>query len=574
MKQSTPDTHTELIRTATALRGHFGTVLAFSFFCNMLMLVPALYMLQLYDRVLTSYNETTLLMLTALALGLYALMASVEAFRALIIARLGSAFDAKLNTRVFDATFERSLKQTGANVAQMLHDLNLIRQTFTGGAFVSLLDTPWIPIYLAVIFSFDVWLGVLATAGTLLLVLLAWLSEVATRPRLEDSQQLSTAAIVHAVNDLRNAEVIEALGMLSAIRRRWAELHQRHLHAHTLAQDRAAVLSAVTRFTRIALQSLVLGLGAWLVLQGRISAGMMIAGSIIAGRALAPVESLIGNWRNLVSARLSYRRLQQLLREHPARPSGMPLPRPDGTVSIDNLSVHAPVTDATILRNITFSVHPGEIVAIVGPSAAGKSTLARTLVGAWPPASGKVRIAGAELEQWNKEDLGPHLGYLPQDVQLFAGSIGQNIARFGQLNAEDVIKAAQRAGMHETILRLAGGYNSPVGEAGTALSGGTRQRIGLARALYGNPVFVVLDEPNANLDKSGIRALATTLRDLRSGGCAIVMVTHHNGLLTLVDKVLVLRAGQMQTFCSREEFLAKLASARTRDRTAPEDDAE
>jgi ATP-binding cassette subfamily C exporter for protease/lipase len=378
-------------------------------------------MLQIYDRVLMSRNVSTLAVLTALVIGLYIFMAAIEALRARVLTRIGAAIDESISTRVYDAVFENSLRQSGANVIQSLNDLNHLRLVVSGPATISVLDAPWIPVFLLVIFGFDYTLGILATAGALILLLLAWISDLASRPLLESSQQLTAAALGTSSNDMRNADVVEALGMHRAIRSRWFGVHTKQLGMQLQAQDRLALLSGLSRFTRIALQSLVLGPRAWLVLHDDLSPGMMIAASIISGRALAPVEGLVGNWRNLVSARLSYRRLDELLRATPARSNGMALPSPDGHLQVEALTLCAPVSDAEILTDVSFDVPAGEILAVVGPSAAGKSSLARALVGAWRPKHGTVRISGAEIQSWDKAQLGPHLGYLPQDVQLFSG---------------------------------------------------------------------------------------------------------------------------------------------------------
>lgn len=566
--------HSELAAVLGTLRRHFVTTLVFSFVCSMLMLVPAVYMLQIYDRVLMSRNVSTLAVLTGLVIGLYIFMAAIEALRARVLTRIGAAIDQSISSRVYDAVFENSLRQSGANVVQSLNDLNHLRLVVSGPATISVLDAPWIPVFLWVIFSFDYTLGLLATAGALVLLLLAWISDIASRPLLESSQQLTATALTTSSNDMRNADVVEALGMHRAIRNRWFGTHTRQLGMQLQAQDRLALLSGLSRFTRIALQSLVLGLGAWLVLHDDLSPGMMIAASIISGRALAPVEGLVGNWRNLVSARLSYRRLDELLRSTPARSTGMALPSPDGHLQVESLALCAPGSDTAILTDVNFDVPAGEILAVVGPSAAGKSSLARALVGAWRPNHGTVRISGAEIQDWDKAQLGPHLGYLPQDVQLFSGTIAQNIARFGTIDAERVVEAAKRTGMHEVILRLPGGYDARIRDSGAGLSGGTRQRIGLARAIYGDPVLVVLDEPNSNLDRSGLRALAETVQGLKAKGCTVVIITHHNGLLRLADKILLLQSGRIQAYAPREAFFAKAAAARKSDKALTEIDAD
>jgi ATP-binding cassette subfamily C exporter for protease/lipase len=371
-------------------------------------------------------------------------------------------------------------------------------------------------VYLLVIFLMSPALGWFALGGAVLLLVLAVVNERTSKPRLDEAQKYQLQSHQALTNNLRNAEVIEAMGMLPAIRRRWFELHRQQIATQAGASDLAAVLSGATKFVRIALQSLVLGFGALLVLEGKLTSGMMIAASILAGRALAPVEMLVGNWKQIISGRQAYARLRELLGVHPPRREGMPLPAPRGQVSVEAASTAAPGTQRLILKNLSFSIAPGEVVAVIGPSASGKSTLARILVGIWPVALGSVRLDGASVFDWNKDELGPHIGYLPQDIELFDGTVADNIARFGEVNAERVVEAARRVDMHEQILRLPMGYDTPLGSDGSNLSGGQRQRIGLARALYGDPSFIVLDEPNSNLDEIGEKALVEAVKALKA----------------------------------------------------------
>jgi ATP-binding cassette subfamily C exporter for protease/lipase len=466
-----PSQRPELERVLLSFRKAFMTVGAFSFFTNLLMLTPAIYMLQLYDRALGSRNPTTLLMLTVMALGLLALMSLLEWIRSMVLVRVGARLDLDINQRIFDATFERNLRQAGQNPAQALHDLTSMRQTLTGAGLVALTDAPWMPIYLVVIFMMHTELGVFALVGVLVLLTLAVVNERVSAGPLGEAQKLSMAANAQANNNLRNAEVIEAMGMLPAIRGRWFKLHQKFLEQQALASDRAGMLTALTRFARISMQSLALGYGALLAIEGEITPGMMIAGSILVGRALAPVEALIGNWKQLVSARAAYKRLSELLSVYPARKAGMPLPRPLGEVVVENAATAAPGSKTLILKNVNFKLQPGEVVAVIGPSASGKSTLARLLVGIWPTLAGSVRLDGSEIFKWNKDELGPYLGYLPQDIELFGGSVAENIARFGEVDSDQVLAAAQAAGVHDLILLLPNGYDTALGEAGECALG-------------------------------------------------------------------------------------------------------
>ncbi|MBN8453723.1 type I secretion system permease/ATPase [Accumulibacter sp.] len=550
----------ELAEVLLSFRRAFMTVGSFSFFINLLMLTPAIYMLQIYDRALGSRNVTTLLMLTLITLGLFGLMSVLEWIRSMVLVRVGARLDLDINSRVFDATFERNLRQAGQNPAQALNDLASMRQTLTGAGVIALTDAPWMPIYVLVIFMLHVELGIFALIGVLLLVILAVVNERVSAGPLGEAQKLAMAANAQANNNLRNAEVIEAMGMLPAIRGRWFKLHQKFLMQQALASDRAGVLNAITRFVRISMQSLALGYGALLAIEGEITPGMMIAGSIIMGRALAPVEVLIANWKQLVSARAAYGRLAELLQVYPARVAGMPLPRPEGVVLVENAATAAPGSRVLILKNVSFSLKAGEIVAVIGPSASGKSTLARLLVGVWPPLAGSVRLDGAEVFKWNKDELGRHLGYLPQDIELFDGTVAENIARFGDIDSERVLAAAQAAGVHDLVLLLPMGYDTPLGDGGSALSGGQKQRIGLARALYGDPALIVLDEPNSNLDDQGEAALAETLRRLKAEKRTVVIITHRMSTLAVADSILVLHEGTVKLHGPRDQVLAALRS--------------
>ena len=548
----------ELGIALAAMRSALLTVAVFSGFINLLMLSPSIYMLQVYDRVLGSRNETTLLVLSAMVVGAYLFMAALEAIRGWVLVRVGARLDAQLNSRVYTAAFERNLRRPGSNTAQPIHDLNTLRQTLTGSALLAAFDAPWLPIYLVVIFLMSPALGWFALGGALVLLVLAVLNERLSKPRLDEAQKYSLQSQQALTNNLRNAEVIEAMGMLPQIRERWYGLHRQQLQTQANASDLAAVLGGATKFVRVCLQSLVLGFGALLVLEGKMTAGMMIAASILAGRALAPVELLVANWKQIVAGRQAYARLRELLGIHPPRARGMPLPAPTGSVTVEAASAVAPGTQRLILKNLSFSIAPGEIVAIIGPSASGKSSLARLLVGVWPAVTGSVRLDGASLYEWNKDELGPCIGYLPQDIELFDGTVAENIARFGKVDPDKVVEAAKQVDMHEQILRLPAGYDTPLGTDGSNLSGGQRQRIGLARALYGDPSFIVLDEPNSNLDDSGERALVEAIKALKAAGKTVVLITHRMSTLSVVDKVAVLADGVLAAFGPRDEVLKAL----------------
>ena len=553
-----PPKSDELRSVMSAMRSAFFTVATFSGFLNLLMLAPSLYMLQVYDRVLGSRNETTLLVLTVLVVGAFLFMSALEMVRGRVLVRMGARLDNALNSRVFTASFERNLLKPGSNTSQPIQDLNTVRQSLTGGALISVLDLPWLPLYLIVIFMFSVPLGLFALFGAIVIAVLAVINERTSKAKLEEAQKFSIQSTTALTNNLRNAEVIEAMGMLPNVRKRWYSVHQKHLQSQAQASDQAVMMNGMTKFVRISMQSLVLGFGALLVLEGKMTAGMMIAASILVGRALAPVEMVVGNWKQIVSGRAAYKRLQEILSFHPPREEGMALPKPTGQVSVEAATVMVPGTRNQVLKGLNFKVEAGDIVAVIGPSASGKSSLARVLVGVWPAAAGSVRLDSADVYHWNKDDLGPHIGYLPQDIELFDGTVAENIARFGEVDPERVIEAARKAGMHDLILHLPQGYDTPIGSAGSALSGGQRQRVGLARALYGDPSLIVLDEPNSNLDEIGERALNETVKELKAQGKTVFLITHRMSTLAVVDKLLMLNDGNLLAFGPRDQVLAAL----------------
>jgi len=536
----------------------FYTVGTFSAITNLLMLVPSLYMLQVYDRVLQSRNEYTLLMLTLLMLGAYMFMSALELMRTFVLVRVGARFDMQLNKRVYTAAFEQNLKRAGGNAGQSLSDLTNLRQFLTGNALFAFFDAPWFPVYLLVIFLFEWQLGLFALVGTALLVILAIVNEKTTKKPLAEANAMSIAAGSLATNNLRNAEVIESMGMLPNLLQRWFKTHGRFLHLQAEASEKAGKIQAVTKFVQVSLQSLVLGFGALLVLENKMTPGMMIAASILVGRAMAPVQQLIGVWKSFSSTRSAYERLTTLLQANPEREAGMQLPKPTGQLSVEGVSAAPPGVTVPVVRGLSFGIVPGDVLGIVGPSGCGKSTLARLLVGVWPAAVGKVRLDGADIYHWNKAELGPHLGYLPQDIELFGGTIAENIARFGEVDAEKVVEAAKRAGVHDMILHLPDGYDTKLGDGGAGLSGGQKQRLGLARAMYGDPALLVLDEPNSNLDDAGEAALVRAVGDLRQRGKTIVLITHRTSAISATNKLLVLQDGGAAMFGPTREVLAAL----------------
>jgi ATP-binding cassette subfamily C exporter for protease/lipase len=536
----------------------FGVLALFSGVINLLMLVPSIYMMQVFDRVLTSRNETTLLMLSLILLGFFALSCALEWVRGQVMIKMSAGLDTQLGERVFDAAFERSLKEHSANPAQVLSDLNSIRQFVTGPALIAIFDAPWLPIYIIATFLFHPWLGVFTVVGSLILAGLAVWNELTTRKSMSEANRLSVSSSSYVNSTLQNAEVIQAMGMLTPLRRRWYNVQQRVITEQGEASDRSSRIAALSRFVRMTWQSLALGLGAILVIENQISAGVMIAVSVLLGRAMAPAEALIGSWKQMGNAKSSYERLNRLLTEFPKTALRMPLPPPTGALSIDRLVIIPPGMHKPVVNGVTINLAKGEVLAIIGPSASGKSSLARAMVGIWTAKHGSVRLDSAEISQWSREALGPYLGYLPQDIELFDGTIAENIARFGEVDANKVIDAAQLAGINEMILHFPKGYDTLLGTGGLGLSGGQKQRIGLARALYGHPALVVLDEPNSNLDDAGEAALVQAVRKLKAEGCTVVLVTHRPSILGAVDKLLFLKDGVQHLFGPRDQVLKTL----------------
>lgn len=551
----------EISETLMSFKSAFRTVGVFSAIINLLMLAPSLYMLQVYDRVLQSQNETTLLMLTLLMLGAYAFMSTLEYIRSFIVIRVGAKLDMQLNKRIYTAAFEQNLKSGGGIAGQALQDLTTLRQFLTGNGLFAFFDAPWFPIYLAVIFMFDFWLGLFALIAVIIMVILAYINEVISRKPLSEANAMAVASSNLATNNLRNAEVIEAMGMLPNLMARWFKLQGRFLILQGEASEKSGIVTAISKFVRVSIQSLVLGLGALLVIEGKMTPGMMIAGSILLGKATGPIDQLIGVWKQWSSVKSAYERLNELLSANPARVEGMRLPKPTGVLNVEDVAASPPGTKTLILRGVTFGLQAGDVLGVIGPSGSGKSTLARLLVGVWPAAIGKVRLDSADIYQWNKDQLGPHIGYLPQDIELFSGTIAENIARFGDVDAEKVITAAKRAGVHDMILHFPKGYDTELGHGGAGLSGGQKQRIGLARAMYDDPSFLVLDEPNSNLDDSGENALLQSLNDLRQRGKTIVLITHRTSILGATNKLLLLREGAVQAFGPRDQVFAALNQA-------------
>ncbi len=538
----------------------FLPVLVASFLINLLMFVVPLYMLQVYDRVLTTRSMDTLIMLSIMAFLALICYAVLEFIRSRLLVRAGIKLDTILNSRVFTAVFRGSVRRPGqATGGQSLRDLDSLREFLTSGGLIAFCDAPWVPIFIAVTFLFHPWFGWMTLAGAIIILALALANELITRGALGRASQASVTANVFANVSLRNAEVAGSMGMMRGIERRWVGYHLNSLNLQAIASDRAGFIVAATKFLRIGLQVAVLGIGAFLAVRHEISPGAMIAASIIMGRALAPIDMAVGQWKNFVNTRTAYGRLNQLLQATPADEQRIALPAPRGQLVVKGAIAAPPGAREAVLRGISFELQPGESLGVVGPSAAGKSTLARVLVGIWPVAQGEIRLDGSEIAHWNPDDLGPHIGYLPQDVELFDGTVAENIARFeDRFESEAVIAAAMKARVHAMIAQLPDGYNTQIGAGGQVLSGGQRQRIALARALYGNPAFLVLDEPNSNLDAEGEHALIQALQDVRREGKTVVVITHKTSLLAVVDRVIVLKSGTVEMIGNRDEVLGRL----------------
>lgn len=547
----------ELRAALGACRSSFLAAGFFSLFINLLLLVPSIYMLQVYDRVLSSGSQSTLMMLTLIAVFLYLIMGALEWVRSQILVVTSTRFDQMLSGRVFDALFVRTLTSGGrASSAQPLNDLITLRQFLTGQGLFGFFDAPWMPIYVLVMFLFHPYFGVTAIVSAAILLALTVWNEVATRTDLQQANREALEASQFTQQNLRNAEVIEAMGMMPRLRSRWADKQGALLMLQGRASEKGGLIASLSKTFRLTLQSLVLALGAYLAIHNEITPGLVIAGSILLGRALAPLDQIIAAWRGFLGARESYHRLDGLLRILPPTRAPMVLPAPRGEIVLERAVVTPPGASSPVLKGLSMLIEAGSVLAVIGPSAAGKSTLVRTILGLHVPVSGTVRLDGAELSQWNREQLGPHIGYLPQDVELLDGTVAENIARFEAIDSAKVVTAAEAAGVHQMIVRLPEGYETPI--AGQSLSAGQRQRLGLARALYGNPQVIVLDEPNSNLDREGDAAFLNTLSALQQARKTVIVITHRNNVLNQVDKILLLVDGQIALYGPRDEVLSSL----------------
>jgi ATP-binding cassette subfamily C protein PrsD len=550
----------ELAAALRACRSAFVGVALFSGIINVLMLTGSFYMLEVYDRVLPSRSVPTLVGLTILAATLFIFLGAIDLIRARVLVRIGASLDEALGERVFEAIVRLPLKAGTRNDGlQSLRDLDALRSFLSGVGPTALFDLPWIPLYLGICFVFHFWIGITALVGALILIALTVLTEMLTRGPAKTAIGFAIARNALMETSRRNAEVVMSMGMAERLRRRWRGANERYQASQQQAADVTGSLSAVVRILRMMLQSAVLGIGALLVLQQEASAGVMIAASILSARALAPVDHAIANMRGFVAARQSWDRLNKLLTLLPAQQAPMALPAPSRALRMENASAAPPGTQKAVVQGVSFTLNAGSGLGVIGPSASGKSSLARLLVGVWEPLRGNVSLDGAALDQWNPDAIGRHIGYLPQDVELITGTVAENISRFEpDADPTKIIAAAQAAGVHDVIIKLPNGYETDVGEQGGSLSAGQQQRLALARALYGDPFLVVLDEPNSNLDADGEAALMQAIQGVRARGGIAVVVAHRPNLLAGLDQVLVMNGGRAQAFGPKDEVLARV----------------
>ncbi len=558
-KTNTPTTQDELDTAIKASKTGLKAMLAFSLCINLLMLAAPLYMLQVFDRVISSGNTDTLIYLTVVTLAAILALACLEMVRGRLMVKLGTWLEQRLTEPVFAASVALASQTKDAASVQGLRDVATLRNFLTGPAVFPIMDAPWLPVFLAIIFLLHPTLGWIAAGGALILLALAVINDFISRRALQQSSAASIEGLSQAEAAVRNADVVMAMGLMSNLNRRWATSNGRALGLLAEASNSSGLLSAASKFIRLGLQIAMMGAGAWLVLGSELTPGGMVAGSILLGRALAPVDQAIGSWKGAIAARGAFARIRTLLTAQSLINETMDLPVPEGRLSVENLLYAYSRDFEPVLRGLSFEIKPGEILGVIGPTASGKSTLARLLVGNASPESGHVRIDGADMHSWNRNDRGKYLGYLPQNIELFGGTVSENIARMGEIDPERVVQAARAADVHDIILRLPNGYDTNIGENGAVLSGGQRQRIALARALYCNPRLVVLDEPNSNLDFTGDSALVKAMQQLKQQKSTTVIVTHRPSILKYADKILVLYPGGRYEFGTREKMLTRVA---------------
>lgn len=556
---------TELHKEIWRLKPIYLRSIGLTIVASLLSLSPSFYMLEVYDRVVNSRSLVTLVMLTLLVVFAYAVMEILEWVRSQMMRHAGHLLDSRLGDRVFGAVFKITLARGGAGGHQAMADLRQLREFFSSPALLAVMESPVALVILVILFSIHPVMGWFAVFGALLQLVIAVMTEKRTQPSLMLANKTASLAQNYAGNSLRNAQVIESMGMLEGIQKRWMKMQQIVLLEQAKASDHAGGLSAAAKSVQLIQSSALLGIGCWLILVGEISGtgSAMILGSILGGKVLQPLVQLVSNWRGVVEVRGAYRRIEELLQQIPLPPEKMSLPPPAGNLLVEAVTAGPPGSPRPILQNVSFALPAGECLAVVGPSASGKTTLARLLMGLWPAMAGKVRLDGADIYAWEKTELGPYVGYLPQGVELFDGTLAENIARFGGVDMASVEEAGRLVGLDEWVAGLPEGYQSRIGDEGAFLSGGQRQRVGLARAVYGRPRFIVMDEPNASLDERGEAALLDLVRTLKQQNISVVVITHRTSLLAVADRMLLLVNGMVQAYGPRDEVLAALAKSRT-----------
>ena len=542
-------------------RGPFIIVAVLSGVVNLLALTGSIYMMQVYDRVMSSHSVPTLVALSLVAAWFYLIQGILEVVRSRILIRVGMAFDETYANRVFDAVVRLPLRssRSGAEALLPIRDIDAIRAFLSGNGPIAVFDLPWMPIYLALICLLHPALGLLAVGGATVLCFMTWLTDSRSGDASKEVSREAGHRMAFAESGRRNAEIIQAMGLTERMAKRWSAINYRFLKQNEILSDVSGGLGGVSKVFRYILQSAVLGLGAFLVLKQELSGGSMIGASIIMSRSLAPVEMAIANWKSFIAARQSAVRLGELFKHLDEGKEPMPLPPPTRQLSAEGLYLAPPGGREATVQNASFTLTAGQGLGIIGPSAAGKSTLARGVVGVWPLLRGTIRLDGAAYDQWSNEALGRQIGYLPQDIELFDGSIAENIARFDETATSDqIVAAAQAAGVHDMILHLANGYGTRIGEGGSSLSAGQRQRVALARTLFGNPFLVVLDEPNSNLDTEGDNALTEAIKSVRLRGGIVIVIAHRPSAIAAVDQLAFMVGGQIQAFGPRDEVLRKI----------------
>jgi PrtD family type I secretion system ABC transporter len=537
----------------------FAVAAAFSFVANILYLALPLYTYQIYGSILTTQSIPSLLVLTGVTLFVFMISGAIDDFRARILINYGVVLDQRVSGRVFSALFDAAVRGDSGARSQALRDLDSFRQTLTGVAAAAFFDVPWIPVFLIVLFAIDPLVGVVTTGGAILLLILALTQERILRPTLREASDAGLKSYAFTEAALRNGEVVRAMGMLPTLGGAWAGHRSVTIERGAAAAEQSNMFTDIIKAVRMGIQVLIIAIGAYLIIKGKIHSGMLFANMILAARALQPIEKIVGSWEPLNNMARAHGRLMVLLSRAEPPPSATALPRPAGRLNVEAINFAPPGATKLLLGNINFALEPGETLGVIGPSGAGKSTLARLLMGIWRPNNGVVRLDGADVFTWDRADFGRHVGYLPQDTELFAGTVRHNIARFrSDVTDDEVVRAAQLAGAHDLILRMPKGYETEVGEGGHTLSAGQRQRVGLARAMLGDPAFIVLDEPNASLDAEGEDALLKALEAMKSNGATVVIISHKPSIFRTADKLLVLREGRIELFGPRDQVMARL----------------